>query len=155
MSEAYSQGLSVHVWLCHHAGIIKVIDLPCSIMRAGAATVTFGRKCHSTLNDDSDDRPYFGGHFSNMDTLFSQKPGREKLTQQNRERGVGGGSGKATVVVGRGKVESQDERLEVDDESERSKGSFWRDDQESLGSEWDQSEIKKINCIMQRWNECL
>lgn len=67
----------VHVCLCHHAGIIKVIDLPGSIMRAGAATVTFGRKCHSTLNDDSDDRLYFGGHFSNMDTLFSQKPGTE------------------------------------------------------------------------------
>lgn len=86
MSEAHSQGSCVHVWLCHHAGIIKVIDLLCSIMRAGAATVTFGRKCHSTLNDDSDDRPYFGGHFSNMDTLFSQKPGREVLTQQNGER---------------------------------------------------------------------
>lgn len=92
VSEAYSQGLCVRVWLCHHAGIIKVIDLPCSIMRAGAATVTFGRKCHSTLNDDSDDRPYFGGHFSNTDTLFCQKPGRESLTQQSGERGGGGGA---------------------------------------------------------------
>lgn len=66
-----------------------MIDLPCSIMRAGAATVTFGRKCHSTLDDDSDDRPYFGGHFSNMDTLFSQKP--RKKSADTAEGGVGGG----------------------------------------------------------------
>lgn len=138
MREAYSQGLCVHVWICHHAGIIKVIDLPCSIMRAGAATVTFGRKCHSTLNDDSDDRPYFGGHFSNMDTLFSQKPGRDRLTQQNREQGAGGGGGfggpgwaamttgwrgEATVVVGgSGKRTSRGSQVK-----------FCRDDQESLG----------------------
>lgn len=80
-----------------------MIDSPCSIMRAGVATVTFGRKCHSTLNDDSDDRPYFGGHFSNMDTLFSQKPGIEELTQQNREWRKwwgGGGSGWAALRTG-------------------------------------------------------
>lgn len=85
--------LCVSTRVCHNAGIIKVIDLPCSIMRAGAATVTFGGKCHSTLGDDSDDRPYFGGHFSNMDTLFSQKPQKKKTADTAHRGSVGGGRG--------------------------------------------------------------
>ena len=48
---------------CVSLGIIKVIDSLGSITRVGVAMVTFGRKCHSTLNDVSDDRPYFGAFF--------------------------------------------------------------------------------------------
>lgn len=49
--------------MCVSLGVIKVIDSLGSIMRVGVVTVTFGRKCHSMLNDISYDRPYFGAYF--------------------------------------------------------------------------------------------
>lgn len=53
----------VPVSACVSQGVIKVIDPLGSITRVGLETVTFGRKCHSALNDVSDDRPYFGAFF--------------------------------------------------------------------------------------------
>ncbi len=74
-------------------GIIKVIDFLGSIMRAGVATVTFGRKCHSTLNDVSDDRPYFGAFFQ-YGRHVQSNTGRTADIAEQEERKVGrGGEG--------------------------------------------------------------
>lgn len=51
------------VCVCVSLGVIKVIDSLRSITRVGVATVTFGRKCQSTLNNVSDDGLYFGAFF--------------------------------------------------------------------------------------------
>lgn len=53
----------LYACVCHSLGVIKVIDSLRSITRVGVATVTFGRKCQSTLNNVSDNGLYFGAFF--------------------------------------------------------------------------------------------
>lgn len=69
---------------CVSPDVIKLIDFLYSITRVGLATVTFGRKCQSTLHDVSEHGLYFGAFFQYQRRLSSTPA--EQLTQQNMSR---------------------------------------------------------------------